>query len=62
MNIGTIITMLTIGVGSAISEKVLNAFGKSDMASFINIAGLTGLGATAVYFIVDLISKLGALL
>lgn len=62
MNIGTIITMLSIGVGSAIGEKVLNAFGKSDMASFINIAGLAGLGATAVYFIVDLISKLGALL
>ena len=65
MNITTIITMLGIGVGSAIGEKVLNAFGKSDMASFINIAGLAGLaglGTTAVYFIVDLISKLGALL
>lgn len=62
MNVTTIITMLSIGVGSAVGEKVLNAFGKSDMASFINIAGLSGLGATTVYFIVDLISKLGALL
>ena len=62
MNVTTIITMLGIGVGSAIGEKVLNAFGKSDMASFINIAGLSGLGATAVYFIVDLINKLGTLL
>ncbi|WP_297711967.1 hypothetical protein [Clostridium sp.] len=62
MNVTTIITMLGIGVGSAVAEKVLNAFGKADMASMINIAGLTGLGATAVYFIVDLIAKLGALL
>lgn len=62
MSIGTIITMLSIGVGTAIGEKVLNAFGKSDMASFINIAGLSGLGATAVYFIVELITKLGTLL
>lgn len=62
MNVTTIITMLKISVGSAIAEKVLHAFGKSDMASFINIAGLSGLGATAVYFIVELISKLGALL
>ncbi|WP_305153825.1 hypothetical protein [uncultured Clostridium sp.] len=62
MSVSTILTMLSIGVGSAVGEKVLNAFGKSDMASFINIAGLTGLGATAVYFIVDLIGKLGELL
>lgn len=62
MSIGTIITMLSIGVGTAIGEKVLNAFGKPDMASFINIAGLSGLGATAVYFIVELITKLGTLL
>ena len=62
MNVTTIITMLGIGVGSAVAEKVLNAFGKSDMASFVNISGLAGLGAMAIYFIVELIGKLGALL
>lgn len=61
MSIGTILTMLGIGVGSAVGEKVLNAFGKSDMASFVNIAGLTGIGGTAVYMVVDLINKLRSL-
>lgn len=62
MNIATILTMVSVGVGSAIGEKLLLVLGKSEMASFVNIAGLAGIGATAVYFIVELISKLGMLL
>ena len=61
MNIGTIITMLCVGVGTAIGEKLLNCMGKTDLASLVNITGLSGGGATAVYFIVDLISKLRSL-
>ena len=61
MSIGTIITMVGIGVGSAVGEKVLNCMGKTDMASFVNITGLSGVGATAVYFVVDLILKLRSL-
>ena len=61
MNIGTIITMVGVGVGTAIGEKVLNCMGKTDLASFVNIAGLSGVGATAVYFVVDLINKLRSL-
>lgn len=61
MSVTTILAMLGVGVGTAIGEKVLNALGKGDMASFLNIAGLSGLGATAVYFIVDLICKLRGL-
>ena len=61
MSITTILTRLGLGVGSAVGEKVLNSLGKSDMASFVNIAGLSGLGATAVYMIVDLINKLRSL-
>lgn len=61
MNIGTIITMVGVGVGTAIGEKVLNSMGKTDLASFVNIAGLSGVGATAVYFVVDLINKLRSL-
>ena len=61
MNIGTIIGMVGVGVGTAIGEKVLNSMGKTDLASFVNIAGLSGVGATAVYFVVDLINKLRSL-
>ena len=61
MNIATIIGMVGVGVGTAIGEKVLNSMGKTDLASFVNIAGLSGVGATAVYFVVDLINKLRSL-
>lgn len=61
MNIGTIIGMVGVGIGTAIGEKVLNSMGKTDLASFVNIAGLSGVGATAVYFVVDLINKLRSL-
>ena len=61
MNIGTIIGLVGVGVGTAIGEKVLNSMGKTDLASFVNIAGLSGVGATAVYFVVDLINKLRSL-
>ena len=53
--------MLCVGVGTAIGEKLLNCMGKTDLASLVNITGLSGVGATAVYFIVDLISKLRSL-
>lgn len=61
MSTATIITMMSIGVAATVGEKVLMAFGKADMASFCNIAGLTGLGATAVTLILNLIKVLAAL-
>lgn len=61
MGTGTIITMLGIGVVATIAEKVLNSFGKADMASFCNIAGLSGLGITTIGLILKLIQVLSAL-
>ena len=53
--------MLSIGVAATIAEKVLNSFGKADMASFCNIAGLSGLGITVVGLILQLIKILSTL-
>ncbi|HAK41621.1 MAG TPA: hypothetical protein DCM59_01380 [Clostridium sp.] len=61
MNTATIITMMSIGVTATIAEKVLNSFGKCDMASFCNIAGLSGLGITAIGLIVKLIQTLASI-
>lgn len=61
MNTATIIAMLGIGVVSTIAEKILNSFGKADMASFCNIAGLSGLGITTIGLILKLIKVLSAL-
>lgn len=61
MNTATIITMMSIGVTATIAEKVLNSFGKCDMASFCNIAGLSGLGITAIGLIIKLIQTLASI-
>jgi len=61
MNTATIITMMSIGVSATIAEKVLNSFGKCDMASFCNIAGLSGLGITAIGLIIKLIQTLATI-
>lgn len=61
MGTATILTMLSIGVAATIAEKVLNSFGKADMASFCNIAGLSGLGITVVGLILQLIKILSTL-
>ena len=61
MGTATIITMLGVGVAATIAEKVLNSFGKADMASFCNIAGLSGLGITTIGLIIKLIQVLSTL-
>lgn len=61
MGTATILTMLSIGVVATIAEKVLNSFGKADMASLCNIAGLSGLGITVIGLIAQLIKILATL-
>lgn len=58
MDIGTIITMGSLAVGSAVAEKVLIYFGKTDAAQFCNISTMCGLGGTAISGVVTLFSKL----
>lgn len=61
MEIGLIIGMTGIGVGTAVAEKVLNSIGKTDLANFVSIAGLSGLGLTAVGLICKLLQSLSTL-
>jgi hypothetical protein len=55
MNTTLIVTMAAIGISSAVAEKLLNAFGKVDMAQFVNIAGLSGIGVTAIAIVIKLL-------
>lgn len=61
MTTGIIIGMVGIGVGAAVGEKILNALGKGEMANFVNIAGMSGMGVTAVGAVISLISQLKVL-
>lgn len=56
-----IIAMTSCGVISAVGEKVLISFGKTEMASFTNIAGLCGIGLSALGLVYKLIQLLGTL-
>lgn len=62
MSTALIITMAGIGITATVAEKLLNAFGKSDMASFLNIAGLAGLGLMAIGIIIKLLQALATII
>lgn len=55
---GTIITLASIAVGTAVTEKILLSLGKGDMAQMTNIVGLSTMGATAVVKIVAVFVEL----
>lgn len=62
MDVRTIlITMTTSGVIGACGEKILNAFGKGDWANFTNIAGLAGMGISALALVGKLLSMMAGL-
>lgn len=56
-----IIAMTSCGIISAVGEKVLLSFGKSEMASFTNIAGLSGVGLSALGLVYKLIQLLSTM-
>ncbi|NMM62076.1 hypothetical protein HBE96_05100 [Clostridium sp. P21] len=62
MNTTLIVTMAAIGISAAVAEKLLNAFGKVDMAQFVNIAGLSGIGVTALGIVIKLLQACTSIL
>jgi|GEM_PF-1744194 len=58
MSVTVIITMGSISVGCAITEKVLSKLGKSDEAQMVNITGLSMLGVTAIACVIKIFSEM----
>ena len=62
MEVRNIIVAMTIcGVVSAVGEKLLISFGKMEMATFCNIAGLSGIGLSCLALVGKLIHTLATL-
>ena len=53
--------MEVCGVVSAVGEKLLISFGKMEMATFCNIAGLSGIGLSCLALVGKLIHTLATL-
>lgn len=56
-----LLAMTSCGVISAVGEKILLSFGKSELASFTNIAGLSGIGLSALGLVYKLFQLLANL-
>lgn len=61
ISVATIVGMTGIGLASIIGGKILSAFGKQDLANFIDIAGLGGIAISAIAIIISLLSALASL-
>lgn len=56
-----LLAITSTGIITAVGEKLLNVFGKGEMANFLNIAGLSGIGIIALGLVYKLIELLGTL-
>lgn len=54
----TLIVMTIIGVSSAVGEKVLDSLGKTNLANYLSVASVAGLGTTAIGVVANLINTL----
>ena len=61
VTVGNIVAMTSMGLASIIGGKVLSAFGKQDLANFVDIAGLGGIAISAIAIIIQLLSSLTSL-
>jgi hypothetical protein len=62
MEVRTILmAMTTSGIVGACGEKIMGVFGKSEWAQFINIAGLAGMGISALALVGKLLGLMGSL-
>lgn len=57
MNTTLIISMGAVAIGTAVSQKVCEALGKTDMAAWIGLAGTSLVGITAVGLAMNLLNK-----
>lgn len=62
MEMGLIVGMISFGFAATVGEKIFTVSGKPELASFINLSGLVGLGLTTVGLVSVLIKNLGTLL
>lgn len=58
MSLGLIITMASVGVGSAIAEKILGDLGKSQEAQYCKIASNSMLVTTAIGCVLEALGQL----
>lgn len=62
MEVRTILLAMTSsGIIGAVGEKILISFGKTELAQFTNIAGLSGVGLSALVLVGKLLAKLSTL-
>lgn len=61
MNTALIVTMGSVAIVTAVSEKVCVAFGKADIAGWVNIAGMSLVGASAVGLAINLLKTVSTL-
>ena len=61
MGIGTIVTMLGVGVGTTIVSVVLEASGRSSQAKLTEVLGISIMGGTAVSAVAVLGKKIASL-
>lgn len=57
MNTGLIITMAMCGIGTAVSEKILDALGKGDMSAWVRVGGTSLVGASAIGLAINLLNQ-----
>lgn len=62
MELGLITGMIAFGFAATVGEKLLITCGKCELANFVNVVGLVGLGLTTITQVAILIAKLGKLL
>ena len=56
-----LLAMTSTGIVTAVGERLLHLFGKEGLATFLNIAGFSGLGIMALGLVYKLVQLLGTL-
>lgn len=48
MSVGVIVTMAIVTVASSVTERIMEATGKHNIAEYLNMATVSGMAATAL--------------